>query len=54
MALGFAATVFATTQGEFQPETRSGLVSLVLALVFLAILLYSGITWDHIHLPPGF
>jgi hypothetical protein len=54
VVLGFAAAAFAMTQGEFQPSTRSGLVSLVAALIVLAVLLFSGITWDHIRMPPGF
>ena len=53
MAIGFAASAFALTQGEFQPATRSGLVSLVIALILLAVLLFSGLTWDHLHLPAG-
>ena len=53
MSLGFGAAAFAMTQGEFQPTTRRGLVSLLLALFVLAVLLYSGKTLVHLHLPPG-
>jgi hypothetical protein len=41
------------TQGEFQPSTRRGLFSLTMALVVLGVLLYSGRTLVHLHLPPG-
>ena len=53
VVLGFGASAFAMSQGEFQPTTRRGLVSLVLALFVLAVLLYSGKTLVHLHLPPG-
>ena len=53
MGLGFGAATFAMTQGEFQRTTRQGLVSLVMVLLVLAVLLYSGSTLVHLHLPPG-
>ncbi|MGI8610468.1 MAG: hypothetical protein ACR2MY_14800 [Candidatus Dormibacteria bacterium] len=53
MLFGFAASAYAMTQGEFQPATRRGLVSLALALAVLAVLLVSGWQLDHLHLPPG-
>lgn len=39
------------TQGEFQVGTRRGLFSLVLALLMLVLLAWSGLTFDHLHLP---
>lgn len=51
MALGFALFAFAMTQPEFHASTRRGLFSLVLALVVLALLVWSGINFDHLNLP---
>ena len=53
MLTGFAMSAFAMTQGEFQPGTRRGLFTFVLAILVVVGLVYSGITWDHLHLPPG-
>ena len=53
MLTGFAASAFAMTQGEFQPSTRRGLFSLVLALLVVAAFFVAGINFDHLHLPPG-
>lgn len=51
--MGFAVSAFAMTQGEFQPGTRRGLFSLVLALAVLAILVFSGVKMTHLTLPPN-
>jgi hypothetical protein len=53
VAVGFLSTAFAMTQGEFQPGTRRGLASLIAALLLLAALFLSGISFTHINLPPG-
>lgn len=39
------------TQGEFQVGTRRGLFSLGLALLVLVLLAWSGLRFDHLHLP---
>ena len=41
------------TQGEFQPATRRGLFSLILALAVVALFVWSGVTFDHLNLPPN-
>jgi hypothetical protein len=41
------------TQDEFQPSTRRGLFSLLMALAVLAVLVYSGLHLTHLHLPPN-
>ena len=53
MLTGFAAAAFAMTQGEFQPGTKRGLFSLILALLVLVLLFLTGREWTHITLPPG-
>jgi hypothetical protein len=51
--VAFGLTSFAMTQPEFQVSTRRGLFSLVLALALLAVLVWSGVSFDHLHLPPN-
>jgi hypothetical protein len=53
MLTGFAAAVFAMTQGEFQPGTRRGLFSLLVVSGLLVLMFVTGRSWTHIHLPPG-
>ena len=50
--IGFTFAVFALNQGEFQPETRKGLMSLVTVLVLAVVLGGLAIQLDHLNLPP--
>ena len=53
VALGFTFAAFALNQGEFQPGTRRGLLSLVVVLVLAAVLGLLAFQLDHLNLPPG-
>ena len=53
MLTGFATAAFAMTQGEFQPGTKRGLFTLIVILLLLTVMILSGRTLTHIHLPPG-
>jgi uncharacterized membrane protein YadS len=53
VALGFTFSAFAMSQGEFQPATRWGLLSLVLALLLAVVLGVLAFHLDHLNLPPG-
>jgi hypothetical protein len=53
IALGFTFAAFALNQGEFQPATKRGLVSLVVVLMLAAVLGVLAFHLDHLTLPPG-
>jgi len=52
VAAGFTFAAFAMRQGEFQPATRRGLLSLVVVLVVAAVLGVMAYQLDHLNLPP--
>jgi hypothetical protein len=53
VVIGFTFSVFALNQGEFQPATRKGLLSLVMVLLLAAVLGVLAVRLDHVNLPPG-
>ena len=53
VVVGFTLSVFAFNQGEFQPATRKGLLSLVIVLLLAAGLGVLALRLDHLNLPPG-
>jgi hypothetical protein len=53
VALGFTFAAFALNQGEFQPATKRGLLSLVVVLVAAAALGVLAFHLDHLNLPPA-
>jgi hypothetical protein len=53
VAVGFTFAAFAMNQGEFQPSTRRGLVSLVVVLAIAAVLGVMAYQLDHLNLPQG-
>ena len=48
---GFVFAAFAMSQGEFQPETRRGLASLVGVLALTGLVLLAALKLNHIKLP---
>jgi len=52
VVIGFTFSVFALNQGEFQPATRKGLLSLVLVLLLAVVLGVLAVRLDHLNLPP--
>jgi hypothetical protein len=54
VAIGFIFSAFAFNQGEFQPGTKRGLLSLVVVVLFISILGVLAFQMDHLDLPrPG-
>jgi hypothetical protein len=54
VSAGFVVSVFAFNQGEFQPGTKRGLVTLVAVVVFITVLTVLAFQLDHLNLPrPG-
>jgi hypothetical protein len=53
VVIGFTLSVFAFNQGEFQPATRKGLLSLVVVLLLAVVLGVIAVRLDHLNLPPG-
>jgi flagellin-like protein len=51
VAGGFTLAAFAMTQGEFQPETRRGLASLIGVLLLVGIVVLSALKLNHVVLP---
>jgi multisubunit Na+/H+ antiporter MnhB subunit len=53
IAGSFVLMAFAMTQGEFEPETRRGLVSLTVVLILAVLLFVLAKALDHPGLPHG-
>ena len=53
IGVSFTAAAFAMTQGELQPSTRRGLLSLTVVLVVVALPFLSANGFDHLALPRG-
>ena len=51
VAVGFNFVAFSMNQGEFQPSTRRGLVSLALVLLLAAVIGVMAYHLDHLNLP---
>jgi hypothetical protein len=52
VAIGFTFSIFALNQGEFQPATRKGLLSLVTVVLLAVVLGLLAVRLDHLNLPP--